>query len=158
MGSLSLTLTVLWAVVARARPWPATTDSHMDKVWRDAVRRGNVGRLRELLDLGADINARDRYGQTGPMIAARAGQSNVVRFLIERGARLDHTAKYGLSAVMLAVLNGHVEIVRLLVQAGANLELRGTEAPSFHGNTALDLAEARRDSTMVEVLRSRASP
>jgi len=89
--------------------------------------------------------------------AARHGQVDVVRLLIERGALLDHTAKYGLSAIMLAVINGYVEIVRLLAQAGADLALRGSGAPGFHDRTALDLAEARGDAAMIEVLHSRAS-
>ena len=125
----------------------------MDKDWRDAVQHGDIEQLRERLDSGADINARDRHGQTGLMIAAGHGRVNVVRLLIERGALLDHTAKYGLSAIMLAVVNGHVEIVRMLAQAGADLALRGTGAPGFHDKTALDLAEARGDAAMIEVLR-----
>jgi uncharacterized protein len=105
----------------------------------------------------SDINAPDRHGQTGLMIAGRDGQVDVVRLLIERGALLDHTAKYGLSAIMLAVINGHLEIVRLLAQAGADLALRGSGAPGFHDKTALDMAEARGDRAIVEVLRCRAS-
>lgn len=129
----------------------------MDKDWRVAIQHGDIKRLRERLASGADINALDRHGQTGLMIAARHGQVDVVRLSIERGALLDHTAKYGLSAIMLAVVNGHVEIVRMLAQAGADLALRGSGAPGFHDKTALDLAEARGDRAMVEVLHSRAS-
>ena len=102
-----------------------------------------------------DINA-DRHDQPGLMIAARHHQVEVVRLLIERGALLDHTAKSSLSATMLAVINGHVEIIRMLAQAGADLALRGSGAPGFHDKTALDLADARGDHAMVEVLQSRA--
>ena len=115
--------------------------------------RGDVDQLRRLLNAGADINARDRHGQTGLMIAARDGKVEVTRFLIDGGAFLDQAAKFGLTALMLAVVNGHVEIVRMLVQAGASLEPRGTGAPGFAGKTALDLATARGQADLVEALR-----
>jgi hypothetical protein len=72
--------------------------------------------------------------------------------MVGHGATLDVTAKYGLSALMLAVVNGHVDVLRTLVRGGANLELQGTGAPGFAGKTALDLARARDERGMVEVL------
>jgi ankyrin repeat protein len=122
--------------------------------WRDAALAGDVARLEALLDGGADIDALDRYGQSGLMIAAMHGNVDVARFLIERGAALDHTAKYRLSALMLAVINGHVEIVRLLVHAGADRGLRGSGAPGFHDKTARDLAAAAEREDLLEALGS----
>jgi ankyrin repeat protein len=124
--------------------------------WKTAVTHGAVGELQRLLLAGVDVNARDEHGQTGLMIAAKAGHKSVVEWLIGQRANLNHTAKYGLSALMLAVVNGHVSVVRLLVRAGANHELRGTGAPGFAGKTALDLAIARDGSEIVEILHDRA--
>jgi uncharacterized protein len=99
--------------------------------------------VRALLDRGADANARDRYGQTGLMLAARAGCQDVVAALIAHGADLDATAKFGLSALMLAVVAGHADVARLLARSGADLSLRGSGAPGFANKTARDLAAAR---------------
>jgi uncharacterized protein len=121
--------------------------------WKDAVHRGCVSRLQQLLTSGADIDARDEHGQTALMIAAAGGHSEIVEWLVERGAALDHTAKYGLSALMLAVVRGRSDVVRKLTDAGANPDLRGTGAPGFAGKTALDLAIARGEAAMVESLR-----
>ena len=115
----------------------------MDAAWEQAVARGDVGALRELLQSGADVDARDRYGQTGLMRAAHAGHREVVAALVEHGADLDVTAKFGLSAVMLAVVAGHAEIARLLARAGADLSRKRSGAPGFAGKTARDLALAR---------------
>ena len=60
----------------------------------------------------------------------------------------------GLSALMLAVVRGHVAVVRELTAAGANLGLRGTGVSSFSGKTALDLALARDEPEMIEILQS----
>lgn len=124
--------------------------------WKSAVHRGSVDELERLLTAGADIDARDDHGQTALMLAAAKGHDHVVEWLVERGATLDITSKYGLSALMLAVVNGRVGSVRTLTAAGADLHLRGTGAPGFAGKTALDLALARDDREMAEILRSRA--
>jgi uncharacterized protein len=108
--------------------------------------------LERLLTAGADIDARDRYGQTALMLAASQGSAFVVGWLIENGAALDHTAKYGLSALMLAVIRGHVDVVWRLVNAGANISLQGAGASGFAGKTALDLATARADAEMIQIL------
>ena len=115
----------------------------MDAAWRDAIERGDANALAALAGGGTDVNTRDRYGQTGLMLAARNGRRDVVVSLIAHGAQLDVTAKYGLSALMLAVVNGHAEIARDLARAGADLSLVGSGAPGFAGKTARDLAAAR---------------
>ena len=126
----------------------------MTRDWENAVRRESIDELVRLENLGADINAVDRHGQTALMLAAAQGSDAVVGWLIERGAALNHTAKYGLTALMLAVIRGHVEVVRRLAAAGANLNIRGTGAPGFAGKTALDLALDKKARYMVEILRS----
>ena len=115
----------------------------MDVCWEDAVRRGDVEIMRDLLSRDIDSNARDRHGQTGLMLAAHAGHLATVQLLIDHGADLNVTAKFGLSAVMLAVIAGHKEIAQALAHAGADLTLQGTGAPGFVGKTAADLAGAR---------------
>jgi ankyrin repeat protein len=123
--------------------------------WKDAVRRGSVTELQRLFVGGADVDARDEHGQSALMLAATVGHGHVVEWLVERGAVLDRTAKYGLSALMLAVVNGHVDVVRTLVRAGASLGLHGTGAPGLAGKTAFDLASARDEREMLDILSSR---
>ena len=59
---------------------------------------------------------------------------------------------------MLAVVNGHIDVVRILVRRGADLALRGTGAPGFAGKTAMDLAVARGERELVDILSSRGGP
>jgi uncharacterized protein len=129
----------------------------MTREWEAAVRRGSIDELERLVNSGSDVDARDKHGQTALMLAAAEGYGPLVSWLIERGAGLDHTAKYGLSALMLAVVRGHLDVVRRLTAAGAGLSLHGTGAPGFAGKTALDLAIARDDPEMIDILRSAAS-
>ena len=115
----------------------------MDTEWEYAIKRGDVQCVCELLDRGADVDARDRHGQTALMLAAHTGHCEVVEALIAHRANLNTTAKYGLSALMLAIVAGHAEVARRLADAGADLSLRGTGAPGFAGKSAYDLAVAR---------------
>lgn len=115
----------------------------MDAAWEDAIKRGDVQLVLDLLEQGTDVDARDRYGNTALMLAAHAGHHEVVETLIAHRANLNITAKFGLSALMLALVAGHAEIARLLARAGADLSLMGTGAPGFVGKTACDLALER---------------
>ena len=127
----------------------------MTREWKHAARRGSIDELERLVAGGADVDARDEHGQTALMLAAVEGHGHVVEWLVEHGAALDHAAKYGLSALMLAVVNGHVDVARILVRKGADLALRGTGAPGFAGKTAMDLAVARGERELVDILSSR---
>ena len=125
----------------------------MTPEWQEAVRRGAVAELDALLSRGADVDARDRHGQTAVMLAAADGNARVVEWLAMHGADLDHTAKFGLSALMLAVVRGHAEVVRVLVAAGASVELKGSGAPGFAGKSAYDLAVERSDDSSAALLQ-----
>lgn len=125
----------------------------MKKEWQDATKRGDLEKVRSLLEEGADINAKDQHGQTALMNAAHAGQVELVRLLIENGADLNVTAKYNLSALMLALITHHVEVARLLIEAGADIDIRGNK--NFFAKTALVLAEDGGHSEIVALLKQK---
>jgi ankyrin repeat protein len=117
-----------------------------------------VQALSAILAEGADVDARDRFGQTALMLAALHGHLEAVRLLVEFGADLDVTAKFGLSATMLAVVNHHESVARALAEAGADLRLTGTGAPGFAGSTAQDLARERGLVRLAEALEPGGPP
>ena len=123
----------------------------MTAEWKKATEAGDVARVDALLEAGADIDARDQYGQTALMNAARRGDAPLVRLLTGRGATLDHTAKFGLTALMLAVINNHTEVVRLLVAAGADTTIAGTH-PGF-ARAPADYARAAGRDDIAALLR-----
>jgi len=54
-----------------------------------AARRGNVAMARLLAERGADLGARDSWGETPLRRAVNCGHEGVVRFLVEPGADAD---------------------------------------------------------------------
>lgn len=115
----------------------------MDPEFERAATAGDAAALKARLEAGADVNAKDRYGQSALMLAAHRGHLEAVATLLRQGANPDMTAKYGLSALMLAIVGGHEAVARALAQGGADRALRGTGAPGFTGKTAQDLARER---------------
>jgi len=87
-----------------------------DEFW-EAVRKGDLAAVTALLDKGADVNAKFRYGSTALFKAAERGHAAIVKLLLARGA--DATVKdtfYGATAMTWALSNGHVETVRALLE------------------------------------------
>ena len=58
-------------------------------------RGGNVDRVRDLLDRGADVNVRNHKGQTALHCAAKAGFVDIVDLLLDRGADVGATDSDG---------------------------------------------------------------
>jgi ankyrin repeat protein len=121
--------------------------------WESAVRNGDLADVRRQLDEGIDVDARDKYGQTGLLLAAHAGHLPIVDVLIAAGADLNHTAKFTLTALMLAIVAGRQDVAARLIEAGADLAVKGTGAPGFGGKTAFDLATERGYTDLAERMR-----
>lgn len=86
-----------------------------DQFW-EAVRKGDLAAVTALLDQGADVNAKFRYGTTALFKAAERGHVEIVKLLLARGA--DVTVKdtfYGSTAMSWALDSGREEIVTLLL-------------------------------------------
>ena len=83
----------------------------------EATRKGDAAAVTALLDKGADINAKFRYGTTVLFKAAERGHVDVVKILLARG--IDVTIKdtfYGATAMTWALQNERFEVVKLLIQ------------------------------------------
>jgi len=91
-----------------------------DQLW-EAARSGNAEAVTALLDKGADVNAKFRYGATALFKAAERGNTEVVKILLARGA--DASVKdtfYSATAMTWALSNKHVEVIRALLEKDAS--------------------------------------
>lgn len=124
----------------------------MDEEWRKAAIDGDLTVIQAGLEAGADVDAKDKYGQTALMLAAPRGHEAIVRRLIDAGADLNVTAKFGLSAIMLAVVNHKPVIAEALAKAGADLRLRGKGEGGFYDKTAAELARENGQVELADIL------
>jgi len=86
----------------------------------EAVRKGDAAAVTALLDKGADVNAKFRYGTTALFKAAERGNPEVTKVLLDRGAEVNiKDTFYGATPISWALQNDHLEVVRLLLQKGS---------------------------------------
>ncbi|MCA1567480.1 MAG: ankyrin repeat domain-containing protein [Acidobacteria bacterium] len=112
---LSLPLLLLFAA-----PLAAFAAQDQSEQLFDAARKGDVAAVRVLLDRGADVNAKFRYGATALSYAADRGHLEVVKLLIERKADLNvKDTFYGATPIIWAAQKGYEKIVEVLLAGGA---------------------------------------
>jgi ankyrin repeat protein len=87
---------------------------------QEAAALEDFATLRNLLDLGRDVNAQNRGGLTALMMAARVGQSETLRLLLTRHAEVDLRDRSGQTALTWAAMSGHEDTAILLLDAGAD--------------------------------------
>ena len=109
---------------------------------------GKTEVVRQLLDRGADIEAKDKDGETALIRAACLGEAEVVKLLIERDANIEAKGRHGYTALMVSAINGRIGIIKILLAAGANMG-----AKNENGETALILAERQGQDQVSDLLR-----
>ena len=100
----------------------------------EAAKTGNIKAVKQHLDAGADVNAKDdKFGLTPLHFAAGRGNKEVVELLIAKG--VDVNAKNNRGGTPLHLPNNK-EIAELLIAKGADVN-----AKNGFGQTPLDAAK-----------------
>ena len=90
-----------------------------DQLW-EAARKGDAVMVKALLDKGADVNAKFRYGATALSYASDKGHVEVVNVLLERGADVNvRDTFYQSTPLQWAASKGHLAIIKALLDKGA---------------------------------------
>ncbi len=121
-----------------------------------ALEENDVSKTRQLLEGGADVNARDKSGQTALSYAARyATEPVLLQKLIVAGADPFAKDKHGFTPLMIAAqYNTQPEIVLALAKHGGN-----SAAQTENKNQALLLAARHNIAPVIKVLlAAHASP
>jgi len=99
---------------------------------------GNVEVVSLLLERGADINWRDKWGDTCLIKASRGGFKAIVRLLLShKQCDLDAKNKDGEDALLAAARQGHMQVAEMLIAAGATVTKEHTEHLCFSGHFAI---------------------
>jgi len=87
-----------------------------------AAERGELVVVRQLVQLGARVNARDQRGRTALLAATQRNQIEVARFLIQEGADVNAKDFIQDTPYLYAAAEGRTEILRMALAAGADLK------------------------------------
>jgi ankyrin repeat protein len=97
----------------------------------------------ELLDYGASVDARDRFGARPLSHAARFGHLEMVDLLLARGAPIDARNLAGATALYFAAEGGRTPVAQRLIERGADVKFTGRSgvspvaAAAYAGNDAI---------------------
>ena len=86
----------------------------------DAVKAGDIQKVRALLKQKADVNAAEADGMTALHWAARADRTDTVQLLLRSGANAKAANRYGVTPLSLAAENGNAAMIDALIRAGAD--------------------------------------
>ena len=112
--------------------------SDLDQDLRDAIDNGQLEKVVQLLDQGADINSPDAYGFT-PLIWAVSGSNiEIFKYILKKGADVNFVNKDGGSALYYAVTNQKIAQLELLLKKGAS-----PNVTFLDDSTPLSYAKAR---------------
>jgi ankyrin repeat protein len=85
-----------------------------------AINKGNLNRVKTLLNSGTNINVRGMFGWTPLMYAAFFGRLAILKELLRRGANINARNQWGYTALMYAAIEGRTAVVGELLKRGAN--------------------------------------
>ncbi|ROR97675.1 hypothetical protein EDD28_2279 [Salana multivorans] len=95
----------------------AATQDLLDQRLREAAWANDVPRARELVELGADVNATDSTQQSAYLIATSEGYLELLRLTLANGAQVDDRDSWNGTGLIRAAERGHDLVVGELLRA-----------------------------------------
>ena len=93
-------------------------------IW-EAARDGKIEAVKQHLEAGTDVNAKDdEWGMTPLFMAAGIGHKKIVELLLANGAEVNAKNDGGVTPLHNAAIQGHKEIVELLIAKGADVNAK----------------------------------
>jgi len=124
--------------------------SSPNKNFFNAIKIGNLALAEELVNFGANVNFKDKEGNTALSLAIIVGSRNITEWLIEKKqVDINIKNKDGCSPLMYAASIGHIDLIQFLIVKGAIID-----DVSNDGYTALHWASYVGNTDAVKILIS----
>ena len=104
-----------------------------------AATKGDIAAIKQYLNAGNDVDARNESEWTVLMYAANNGRKEIAELLIAKGADVNIKDESGHTPLYAAASDGHREIAELLIAKGADVNAKERE----NGGTPLHWAAFR---------------
>jgi len=88
------------------------------------IKKGDLVAVRKMVESGADVNVRDRFGWTPLILAAVHARTPIISYLLSVGADIRAINNGGESALAHAALHGKGRSIQVLLEAGAPVDVR----------------------------------
>ena len=107
--------------VAETTKSDSLTTKATDISIHDAAGIGKIEVVKQYLDTGGDVNAKDKYSAAPLHYAAYNGNKEIVELLISKGANLNISDIEAITPLHLSAKASDFEISQLLISSGANV-------------------------------------
>lgn len=107
-----------------------------------AARTGTLGALTTLINMGADVNARDKHANTPLHKAVISGAISKIETLLDSGAELEASNRYGRTPLHEAAHFGHTNVCELLARYGARHDAKDGPLRDMKTPTEVAIAES----------------
>jgi len=114
----------------------------------NAVQKGDIKAVKQYLDAGGDVNAKNSVGFTPLHYAAHEGHMEIAELLITNSADVNEKVSGGRTPLHRAASLGHKEIAELLIANGADVN-----AKEGNGRTPLNEAARWGHNEVADLLR-----
>jgi len=116
-----------------------------------AVVTGNLEALQQHIDAGTNLNEKDPYGGSSPLIsAALFDKPAMVKLLIKAGADLNFQNNDGSTALITAAFFGRPEIVRMLLDNGADKTIKNKYGATAYESVVAPFSDVKNSYAMME--------
>lgn len=112
-----------------------------------AADTGDVNKVENCINIGANLEAKSMEGDTALIIASKCGHASIVKLLIEEGADINAGNIEGKTPLIMAAGYGHLDIVDILFQKGVNIN-----AKDKFGRNAIMIAQDSGFSNIMNFL------
>jgi len=121
-----------------ARPSPPKVDIHT------AVTEGNVKAVQQHIAAGTNIDEKDPFGGSSPLISACLfGKTDIAKLLIDAGANLNFINNDGSTPLITAAFFCRPDIVKMLLEKKADKTIRNKYGQNAYESVAAPFAEVK---------------
>ena len=128
-----------------------SVDANGDTPLLRAVKAGDIGSVKSLINKGVDLNIRDRDGETALFKAVGNTNLDIINLLLEKGADIDIKDNNGncilRKAIEIVLATDRRKVVKILLEKGVDIN-----SISSNGITPLQLVVHDRDEELTGLL------
>ena len=87
----------------------------------DAAKTNDVKQVKQLIEKGASVKARNRFGNSALIYASKVGNIELVKYLLDEKSEINLVNTSGENALIVAARGGHLNIVKYLLKQGVEV-------------------------------------
>lgn len=140
-----LTLVLAQSAGAMEAPTLAQTPN---EILLNGISWDNAAQVTQSLNQGADVNCKDKNGDTALIIASKKGHTETAQVLLNNGADINGKNRWGWTPLMTVSANGFFEIAQMLLDRDADMYC------TKNGKTALDYAICNKHNEIITLIRN----